>query len=253
VRATASTRLLTALPALIALAGALLLAGWLGSSRRARPLAERVPEPPPARRAGDLPAVDLSGTFARSDGVPADLPGSWPWFRGAGLDGIAEGVSLARSWGPQGPRQVWSAEMGEGHAGAAVRDGRVYVLDYDQAGQQDAIRCLSLADGREIWRRSYRVRIKRNHGMSRTVPAVSEKYLVTFGPKCHVVCCEPKSGKYLWGMDLVRQFRTKVPPWYGGQCPLLDGDRVILAPSPYVTVRQSPWFGRRCFSHGRSG
>ena len=131
-------------------------------------------------------------------------------------------------------------ELGEGHAGAAVFGGCVYLLDYDQAAQRDVIRCLSLDDGREIWSRAYRVKIKRNHGMSRTVPAVSAKHVITLGPKCHVVCCDRVTGEYRWGMDLVRQFGTKVPPWYAGQCPLLDGDRLILAPGGSADDR------RRC-------
>ena len=44
---------------------------------------------------------------------------------------------------------LWSIELGEGHAGAAVRDGRVFVLDYDRAASADVLRCFSLADGRE--------------------------------------------------------------------------------------------------------
>jgi outer membrane protein assembly factor BamB len=31
-------------------------------------------------------------------------------------------------------------------------------------------------------------------------------------------------------LDLVKQFGTTVPPWYAGQCPLIDQGRVILAP-----------------------
>ena len=78
--------------------------------------------------------------------------------------------------------------MGEGYAGAAILDGRVYVMDYDREHKQDALRCLSLADGREIWRYAYPDSVKRNHGMSRTVPAVTDKIVVALGPKCHVVC-----------------------------------------------------------------
>jgi outer membrane protein assembly factor BamB len=119
--------------------------------------------------------------------------------------------------------------MGEGYAGAAVLHGRVFVLDYDMAKQEDALRCLSLADGKEIWRRSYPVVVKRNHGMSRTAPAVTDKYVVTLGPKCQVMCCEVATGKQCWFKDLVTEFGTTVPEWYAGQCPLIDGDKVILA------------------------
>jgi outer membrane protein assembly factor BamB len=120
--------------------------------------------------------------------------------------------------------------MGEGYAGAVVRNGRVYVMDYDQAKRQDALRCLSLEDGQEIWRYLYPVAVKRNHGMSRTAPAVNENLVVGIGPKCHVVCLDPASGELRWGLDLVRQYGATIPPWYAGQCPLIESNSVILAP-----------------------
>src|SRR5258708_31398390 len=103
-------------------------------------------------------------------------------------------------------------------------------MDYDRDKKQDALRCLSLADGREIWRFAYPVSVKRNHGMSRTVPAVTSNSVVAIGPKCHVVCVDAVSGQLRWGLDLVKQYGTTIPPWYAGQCPLVQNDEVILAP-----------------------
>ena len=94
----------------------------------------------------------------------------------------------------------------------------------------DVLRCLSLDDGREIWRRAYSVNVAPNHGITRTVPAVTQKYVVSLGPKCHVICCDAITGEFVWGLDLVNQYRSKWPAWYAGQCPLIDGDRVIIAP-----------------------
>ncbi len=170
------------------------------------------------------------GELTRSTGVAASIVGAWPWFRGEGLDAIYRdpNVTLSRQWPQQGPPVLWSVDLGEGYAGAAVRGGRVYVLDYDEAKQGDAIRCLSLADGKEIWRYFYPVKVKRNHGMSRTVPAVTDRSVVTLGPKCHVACLDPNDGSFRWGMDLVRDFKAAVPNWYAGECPLMDANRVIL-------------------------
>lgn len=162
--------------------------------------------------------------------VPS-LPGSWARYRGADFSNIARNVSgLARSWGPGGPQKLWSVELGEGHAGPAVANGKVYVLDYDTRARADALRCFSLADGKLLWTQSYPVEVKRNHGMSRTVPAVSGKYVLTLGPKCHVMCADADTGKPYWKMDLVAKYGTKVPQWYAGQCPLIDGNRAIIAP-----------------------
>jgi outer membrane protein assembly factor BamB len=120
--------------------------------------------------------------------------------------------------------------VGEGYAGAAVCNGRVYLMDYDREQNQDALRCLSLADGQEIWRFAYPIRIKRNHGMSRTVPALQDDAVVAIGPKCQVICCDSLTGELRWTRDLVLEFGATVPEWYTGQCPLIDGDHVILAP-----------------------
>ncbi len=177
----------------------------------------------------DEAGLALTGRLIRSDGTPGSLPGAWPCFRGPDRDNISRDPFEPAAAGSEFPL-CWSVEVGEGHAGAAVRSGRVYVHDYDRENEQDALRCLSLDDGREIWRYTYPVRIKRNHGMSRTVPAVTEEWLVALGPKCHVTCLDPESGELKWAIDLVRDHGTKVPPWYAGQCPLIDHGRAIVAP-----------------------
>jgi outer membrane protein assembly factor BamB len=219
-------------PVGLVIVGIVLVYIWM-SADVATQLTERLPiaENAPQIISDEGTAGRIKGELLASDGVPSDLPGAWPRFRGANLNAVSsDDVTLARTWGPNGPKVLWSIEVGEGYAGAAISAGRVYILDYDHKKQADAIRCLSLADGKEIWRYSYPVKIKRNHGMSRTVPAVTDKYVVTLGPKCHVTCLDSITGQFQWMIDLVRDFKTKVPPWYAGQCPLIDGDRAIIAP-----------------------
>ena len=213
-----------------ALLALLVLAAWLGGGRDEDVQVRAAPEAPTHQPAVMLPEV--RGNLTVLDGTPSDLPGLWPGFRGPRGDNIRpEGPPLLREWPAQGPLVVWSIPVGEGHAGAAVRDGRVYLLDYDHGGQADVQRCLSLADGRDIWQYSYGVEVKRNHGMSRTVPAVTEDVVVSLGPKCHVTCLDAKTGELRWSVDLVREYGTKVPAWYAGQCPLIEGDSVIIAPA----------------------
>ncbi|HPR83250.1 MAG TPA: PQQ-binding-like beta-propeller repeat protein, partial [Pontiellaceae bacterium] len=129
-----------------------------------------------------------------------------------------------------GPEILWSVALGEGHAAPAVFNGCVYLFDYDEAKRADALRCFSLADGKEIWRHSYALPAKRNHGLSRTIPAVTEDCIVTIGPRCHVSCVETATGRFRWGIDLQKEYGTTEPLWFTGQCPLIDEGRAILAP-----------------------
>ncbi|MHC4596270.1 MAG: PQQ-binding-like beta-propeller repeat protein, partial [Planctomycetota bacterium] len=220
------------IPIGLAVLGVVLLYVWLSADAAMDvtlrlPIAENAPEMLP----DESGAEQLRGQLLQFDGEPADLPGAWPRFRGASFDAVStDDIALARTWPTDGPAVLWSIDVGEGYAGAAVLAGRVYILDYDRENQADAIRCLSLADGKEIWRYWYPVKIKRNHGMSRTVPAVTDKYVVTFGPKCHVTCLDSVTGQFRWMLNLVKDFGAKVPPWYAGQCPLIEDGKAIIAP-----------------------
>ena len=159
---------------------------------------------------------------------------------GADHDAInKDRLRLSRHWPSGGPKRLWAIDLGEGYAAAAISAGRVFVLDHvrnvtangvDRSA--DVLRCLSLDDGREIWHNSYPVIVPPHHGMSRTIPAVAGDYVVTLGPQCQVACWDATSGKARWLIDLVLDCGATVPPWYAGQCPLIDAatDRLIVAP-----------------------
>lgn len=173
--------------------------------------------------------IAIGEKFKKGDGLPSQISGAWANFRGPNHDNISpEDLKLADTWPAEGPPALWSVDLGEGYAGPAVRDGRVYLLDYDNRGEADVLRCLSLDGGKEIWRRWYKVRVKRNHGMSRTVPAVTARHVVTIGPRCHVMCVDAANGDLKWGIDLEKDWGTQVPMWYTGQCPFIDGDQLVL-------------------------
>jgi outer membrane protein assembly factor BamB len=160
----------------------------------------------------------------------AELTETWPRFRGEDFNNISKSkIPLKEQFGATGPDILWSVELGEGHSGAAIWKGLVYILDYDEEARADLLRCFSLTSGKEMWRRGYNVAIKRNHGMSRTVPAVTEEHILSMGPRCHVMCLSRETGDFLWGIDVEKEYETEVPLWYTGQCPLIDGTIAVIA------------------------
>jgi len=175
--------------------------------------------------------IIIGEKFKEYSTLKTNLTGKWPRFRGADIDNInKEKIKLIDNWGKQAPKILWKVDLGDGHAAPAIYNGKVYLLDYDERKKSDALRCFSLETGVELWRRWYNVNLKRNHGMSRTIPAVTDKYVVTIGPRCQVMCANPNNGDLLWGIDLAKDFKTEVPLWYTGQCPLIDDDIAIIAP-----------------------
>ena len=186
-----------------------------------------------ARKADDVVIGEYFMKY--SDEAPTALTGTWPNFRGAAHNNIVESPEVIQASAEEYP-VLWSFDTGEGHAAPVIYKGRVYVLDYDEGLSSDALRCFSLESGQELWRRWYRVPMKRNHGFSRTIPVVGEDYVITIGPQGHVMCCDPVTGEMKWGLDMHKQFNAEVPFWYTGQCPCVENGQLILAPAGEETL-----------------
>lgn len=195
------------------------------------------------RPAGQVRKADdvlIGEFFMQEEGTPSptELKGAgseWPCFRGASHNNQTS-LSTNMKWVDGDFEEMWSVGTGEGHAAPVISEGRVYVLDYDEQLSSDALRCFDLHTGRQLWRRWYRVPMKRNHGFSRTIPAVSNGVVVTIGPEGHVMCCDKITGQMKWSIDMKRRFGTEIPFWYTGQCPLIVNDVLVLAPAGKDTL-----------------
>ncbi|NOY74899.1 MAG: PQQ-binding-like beta-propeller repeat protein [Kiritimatiellaeota bacterium] len=215
----------------------MLFAVWIrpGSGK----VAKRLPgldNAPSRKELGDTSENVKIGEFFKSYSankvrISGDHSG-WPCFRGSRRDNIVGApAKLPDDWSVARPKELWSVKLlGEGHAAPAVLNGRVYLLDYDEKIKADVLRCLSLDDGKELWRRWYNIKTKRNHGISRTIPAVTDRFVVSIGPKCQAMCLDSRTGAFKWGIDMARDLGADVPFWYTGQCPLIDDGVAVLAP-----------------------
>lgn len=186
-----------------------------------------------ARKADD---VVIGEYFMKEEAeATGELKGEWPNFRGSSHTNIvtnANGLKLVEG----DFAEVWNIETGEGHAAPVISEGKAYVLDYNERMNADELRCVDLQTGNQLWRRWYRVPMKRNHGFSRTIPAISEGLIVTIGPEGHVMCCDKNNGEVKWTIDMKKRFESEIPFWYTGQCPLIDDGVLVLAPSGKDTL-----------------
>ncbi|MBP5277395.1 MAG: PQQ-binding-like beta-propeller repeat protein, partial [Prevotella sp.] len=191
--------------------------------------------PPGSERKAD--DVVIGEFFMKYDSIPnTKLTDTWPGFRGPDRNNIVSHTTPIKLINGDF-KELWSVETGEGHAAPAIWQGRVYLLDYDEQLLSDALRCLDLKTGKELWRRWYRVPMKRNHGFSRTIPAVTtDGKVITIGPEGHVMCCDGVNGNLLWTLDMKKRFSTEVPFWYAGQCPLVISNELVVAPSGKDTL-----------------
>jgi outer membrane protein assembly factor BamB len=229
----------TLIIAIVSVVFAVILLWWVINKNQPYNIVERIPgmdnRPKVSFNTDSVVIGQYLDTFSIVDEI---LPGSWPHFRGKDFDNISKDETpLAEDWDSSGPQIVWRTSLGEGYAGPAVLNGRVYLLDYNEKKKADMLRCFSLKSGKELWRRWYNVDLKRNHGYSRTIPSVTDKWLVSIGPRSHVMCLDPLNGKLLWTIDLEKKYGIPgkengriTPDFFTGQCPLIDDNIAVIAP-----------------------
>ncbi len=211
---------------------------------------------------------------------PAARAADWPQFQGPDRSGISPETGLARSWPEGGPKVLWTIDVGEGFAAAAIRDGLVHVLDRTANGK-DILRCLDLSTGKEQWTCAYDAPGKLPYPGSRQTPTVDEKLIFAMGPFGNLICIDRSTHQIVWSHHMVDDFkdpavdtgaddttnraallaRTRVPTWGFTQAPALYKDTVIVAPqtkkvglAAYEKTTgklrwTSPYVGRNWYDH----
>lgn len=153
----------------------------------------------------------------------------WAQFMGPNGDGTSAEKGFPRSWPAEGPKVCWRVPLGPGYGGAAIRGGKVFVLDRVDR-QKDVLRCLDLGSGKEEWTFSYDAPGPIDHDGSRSTPAVTETQVFTIGPFGHFHAVDRKSHEVLWKKNIVSDYGAKSPRWAVAQSPVLYKDMVLAAP-----------------------
>src|SRR5690242_5859059 len=100
-----------------------------------------------------LATVVLSAFLCVFASLRVAVGSDWPQWRGPARNGVSAERGWSTRWPASGPRRAWSAQVGEGFSSVAVVGGKVYTAG--NAGGQDTIYCLNVANGRPFWKYSY--------------------------------------------------------------------------------------------------
>lgn len=148
----------------------------------------------------------------------------WPQWRGPQRNGLSSETGWLKSWGPGGPRRLWTARVGEGWSAVAVRDGRVFTMGNSTG--QDHVTCLDAATGRPVWRYSYAAG-SGDYGGPRATPTLEGEHVYTLNRAGKAFCLNAGTGKLVWTVDLRRETRGEEPRWGFAGSPLIQGNLAL--------------------------
>ena len=154
---------------------------------------------------------------------------NWPQYLGPNRNSTSDQKGILRSWPKKGPEIVWTVNLGTGFGGAVAVDGKVYLLDRDDA-VGDNMRCFDLENGKELWNFSYSAPGSvRFHG-SRGVPTVEGNHVYSCGHNGDLYCFDINTHKPVWNKNVWKDFGGEnIPTWAIVQCPLVYDNLLIVA------------------------
>ena len=128
--------------------------------------------------------------------------------------------------------RMWTAKIGDGYAGPAVANGRVFVTDRLTARngrkQTERVLCFDAETGDPIWSHEYDALYTVSYPAGpRSTPVIDDGRVFTVGAQGHMFALEEKTGEVLWQKNFVKEFGTDLPIWGMVASPLVDGQQLI--------------------------
>ena len=159
-----------------------------------------------------LLAASATTTFAQD----------WSQWRGVNRDGKATGFTAPKEW-PKELAQKWKVTVGLGDATPALVGNKLYV--FARQGTDEVIRCLDIANGKELWKEKYDAPEVSGpagqHSGPRSSPTVADGKVVTLGVSGILSCFDAAKGNLLWRKD---DFSGTWPRFYTSSSPIItDG------------------------------
>lgn len=161
---------------------------------------------PFVKDAGRVPvlALILIGLTLGSTAI-AEPAGRWAQWGGPNRDFQAPAKGLASSWPEDGPKQLWSRELGDGYSSILVDEGRLYTMY--RAEDKEAVIALDPKTGKTVWERRYDSAPRDEHVRQfgsgpRATPLLTGGRLYTIGVSGLMHCLKAEDGSVVWSQDL---------------------------------------------------
>lgn len=180
-------------------------------------------------------AVPTAGTAATPAAAGAAAPTVaprlvWANYRGANRDGRYDEKPINTSWSNAGLTPAWKQPVGAGWASFVIADGVAFTIE--QRRQQEVAAAYDLKTGRELWTQGWNAEFKESMGGDgpRATPTWDEGKLYALGATGELRCLDAKSGRVIWGKNILNDNGATNLQWGMAAAPLIVDDKVIVQP-----------------------
>ncbi len=160
----------------------------------------------------------------------------WPQWGGPTRDFVARSTGLATSWPEQGPRRLWSRDLGQGHSAISSDGARLYTLYRPAPGgnqDEEVVVALDAATGATIW--EYRFDSPMAGAQfgpyvgPHSTPLLTPTRVFAAGSRKQIFSIDRTTGTVVWSRNLIKEYRAPEGDRGYAASPLLYRDLLILS------------------------
>lgn len=161
------------------------------------------------------------------------LADDWTQWRGNNRDGVWLETGVISSFEKSDLEPLWRQSIGTGYSSPTVAKGKVLLMDFDEAKQEESVRCFDMKTGEALWSHTYRseYRISYTAGPRAAVTIVGNRAFC-IGAMGRLHCLSVSDGKVLWEKDLDREYQVsenrRMPIWGIASSPIAVGGNLII-------------------------
>lgn len=155
----------------------------------------------------------------------------WPQWGGPGRDFTVKSAKLAETWSEEGPRKLWSRDLGAGYSSITVGDDTLYTMYRD--GDDEIVIAMKAGSGETVWEYRYaapayeKMETRFGKGPNAT-PLIKGKHLYTIGGTGRIHCLARDTGKVVWSHDGMKEYNATPPEFGYSSSPLAYKNTVIV-------------------------
>ncbi|MBI3832259.1 MAG: PQQ-binding-like beta-propeller repeat protein [Planctomycetes bacterium] len=169
-------------------------------------------------------ALGIGAARSAETAANASMNLDWPGWRGPSHNGVAPSQPFSWKWPKDGPKKLWSLNIGAGYASPILCDNRVFAFGRMNG---DWIHAIDAVSGAVLWKT--KVGEGRDEFVSST-PCTDGILVYSVTADGNVTALDAKTGNEVWKVNLVKEYKTNRGGFHGiANSPLLVGDILVLA------------------------
>jgi len=159
-------------------------------------------------------------------------PSSAQWLQWGGpqRNFTAEASGLAEKWPEEGPKKLWSRDLGGGYSTILVEGDKLYTMY--RVEKEEFVICLDGKTGKTIWEKKYDSPFHKEMAEfgpgPHATPLIVGERLFTVGVNGLLKCWSKSDGKERWSHDFKKEYDGNIPGRGYSSSPLAWKDMIIL-------------------------